>query len=299
MGVINLGQVQAIWIGTTPPTNTNMIWWDLNVTLHKYYKTATSTWETFVLNGATAPLSRSGDSIILVFNTDQFEIVAGALKIKDDVLLSVLPTIAISDITGLTDALDNKVTVVTGKSLILDTEIARLSTVIQYTHPTNHPPSIISQDASNRFVTDTEKDTWNNKQDALGFEPYAASNPDEYLTAADVAAINTSGFSLKLKNGSDLLDSCAARLVGLVEGTDFPTGWVLSAQSGFPKNLLVVHNLGKRSHSITISTTEGANQRVLFGNAAYAGIMFPDNNSFVIENIATISLSITATILMI
>lgn len=31
------------------------------------------------------------------------------------------------------------------------------------THPANHPPSIIIQDASNRFVTDTEKATWNAK----------------------------------------------------------------------------------------------------------------------------------------
>lgn len=32
-----------------------------------------------------------------------------------------------------------------------------------YTHPSSHPPAIIVQDASNRFVTDTEKSTWNNK----------------------------------------------------------------------------------------------------------------------------------------
>lgn len=35
-----------------------------------------------------------------------------------------------------------------------------------YSHPANHPPSIITQDASNRFVTDTEKATWNAKQPA-------------------------------------------------------------------------------------------------------------------------------------
>ena len=35
-----------------------------------------------------------------------------------------------------------------------------------YTHPTNHSPSIITQDASNRFVTDAEKATWNAKQPA-------------------------------------------------------------------------------------------------------------------------------------
>jgi len=32
-----------------------------------------------------------------------------------------------------------------------------------YAHPLNHPPSIITQDSSNRFVTDAEKATWNAK----------------------------------------------------------------------------------------------------------------------------------------
>ena len=36
-----------------------------------------------------------------------------------------------------------------------------------YAHPANHPPSIITQDASNRFVTDAEKTTWNAKEPAI------------------------------------------------------------------------------------------------------------------------------------
>lgn len=35
-----------------------------------------------------------------------------------------------------------------------------------YVHPVNHPASIITQDASNRFVTDAEKVAWNAKQPA-------------------------------------------------------------------------------------------------------------------------------------
>jgi hypothetical protein len=42
-----------------------------------------------------------------------------------------------------------------------------------YTHPSNHPASIISQDASNRFVTDVEKTTWNAKENA--FDEFVAS----------------------------------------------------------------------------------------------------------------------------
>ena len=33
----------------------------------------------------------------------------------------------------------------------------------QYTHPTKHPATVITQDTTHRFVTDTDKDNWNNK----------------------------------------------------------------------------------------------------------------------------------------
>jgi len=36
-----------------------------------------------------------------------------------------------------------------------------------YTHPATHPPSIISQNSNNRFITDTERTAWNAKQNAL------------------------------------------------------------------------------------------------------------------------------------
>lgn len=36
-----------------------------------------------------------------------------------------------------------------------------------YVHPSNHEPSIITQDSSNRFVTDAEKTAWNAKQPTL------------------------------------------------------------------------------------------------------------------------------------
>jgi hypothetical protein len=45
-----------------------------------------------------------------------------------------------------------------------------------YTHPSTHPASIIAQDASSRFVTDTEKATWNAKESAF----------DEFVAAAIV-----------------------------------------------------------------------------------------------------------------
>jgi hypothetical protein len=71
---------------------------------------------------------------------------------------------------------NTKVDKVTGKSLLLDTEITRLEALSNYAHPANHAPSIITQDTNNRFVTDAEKAFWNTKQSSLGFVPENASN---------------------------------------------------------------------------------------------------------------------------
>lgn len=65
----------------------------------------------------------------------------------------------------------NKVDKVSGKGLstndYTNEEKTKLNGIAtganNYVHPTNHPASIITQDANNRFVTDTEKATWNAK----------------------------------------------------------------------------------------------------------------------------------------
>ena len=45
-----------------------------------------------------------------------------------------------------------------------------------YVHPITHSPSIIDQDANNRFVSDIEKLSWSSKQEALGFTPENTTN---------------------------------------------------------------------------------------------------------------------------
>ena len=85
---------------------------------------------------------------------------------------------AISTITGLQTALDGKSATthvhsnatpsVAGFMSNADkTKLDGIATgANNYTHPTNHPASIITQDANNRFVTDAEKTSWNAKVDA-------------------------------------------------------------------------------------------------------------------------------------
>ena len=49
-----------------------------------------------------------------------------------------------------------------GPTAVIEEIVAASPGTSTYTHPATHPPSIIAQDASNRFVTDTEKEGWNN-----------------------------------------------------------------------------------------------------------------------------------------
>lgn len=76
--------------------------------------------------------------------------------------------------TTMTTALSGKVDKISGKGLSDENfstlEKGKLSGIAtnanNYTHPATHSPSVISQDANNRFVSDTEKSIWNAKANA-------------------------------------------------------------------------------------------------------------------------------------
>ena len=62
---------------------------------------------------------------------------------------------------------NNKVDKVNGKQLstndFTDTQKEKLAGLSNYTHPSTHPATMITQDSTHRFVSDSEKSTWNNK----------------------------------------------------------------------------------------------------------------------------------------
>lgn len=73
-----------------------------------------------------------------------------------------------------------------------------------YTHPGSHPPSIITQDANNRFVTDTEKTAWNAKEPGnanIQTHIGSTSNPHS-TTAAQVGLGNVDNTSDATKNAA-------------------------------------------------------------------------------------------------
>jgi hypothetical protein len=102
---------------------------------------------------------------------------------------------------NFTNLNDGKVDKETGKSLVADTEIAKLATVAEnanaYIHPVSHPATIITQTADYRFVTDTEKTNWNAKQSALSG---ASPLPITYVSIGGVAisGANTANGVLQL-----------------------------------------------------------------------------------------------------
>ncbi|MBC2722349.1 hypothetical protein [Desulfosporosinus sp.] len=78
-----------------------------------------------------------------------------------------------------------------------------------YTHPANHPPSIITQDASNRFVTDAEKTAWNAKETPSGAQSKAdtaLANANSYTDTKVAALVDSSPGTL------DTLNELAAAL---------------------------------------------------------------------------------------
>ncbi|MEK5256994.1 hypothetical protein NST74_26405 [Paenibacillus sp. FSL F4-0125] len=104
----------------------------------------------------------------------------------------------IADLNGNMDILDNAVTSkvdkVTGKQLSTNdyttaekTKLAGVAAgATNYTHPATHPPAIIAQDASNRFVTDAEKTAWNAKAGTA----VATTATNGLMSAADKTLLN-------------------------------------------------------------------------------------------------------------
>lgn len=70
-----------------------------------------------------------------------------------------------------------------------------------YTHPASHPPSIITQDATNRFVTDAEKTAWNAKQPAGSYADATHDHAGVYDPAGSAAAAQ--GASTPIAHATD------------------------------------------------------------------------------------------------
>jgi hypothetical protein len=90
----------------------------------------------------------------------------------------------------------------------------------------------------------------------------------------------------------------AGRILGATEGVDYPTGWVL-AEGSNPVDIDITHGTGMRVASVTVFSASGTEERQLFGNAAFSGILTPTENILRIESLAKITKTIKIYILMV
>lgn len=102
-----------------------------------------------------------------------------------------------------------------------------------------------------------------------------------------LSSVKQNVYTIYLNASSDV----ATRLSGLVEGTDYPTGWTLSADSAV--NLLITHTLtGRKLASVNIFETDGSNERLAkpFSDA-YSGVL-NGSTTVLIEGLDTLAVDL-------
>lgn len=109
---------------------------------------------------------------------------------------------------------------------------------------------------------------------------YAAANVEDALAevktqadAADAAIAGITTVQTTFNIDLSAQSSVAARVAAAIETTDYPTGWILAAQSSV--NLLVTHTLtGRKLSNINVYEIDGANERLLKPfESAFSGVV--------------------------
>lgn len=117
---------------------------------------------TSITDGIEVPANTIGDNDDYFLHTGDGSIykkIAGSWTLID----SFLSELVIASTTTLGGVIVGDGLSITGEG-VLSVDVSTQ----EYIHPDHHFPSIISQDPSNRFVTDTEKQIWNAKLDEHG-----------------------------------------------------------------------------------------------------------------------------------
>ena len=142
--------------------------------------------------------------------------------------------------------LATKVDVVNGKGLSTNdyttaekTKLSGIATSANnYVHPTTHPASVIVQDASNRFVTDTEKATWNGK--------------------ADTTAVTTTTNGLMISTDKTKLDGVATGANNYVHPASHPASIITqTATARFTTDVEKATWNGKADNTLASTTVAG------------------------------------------
>lgn len=110
-----------------------------------------------------------------------------------------------------------------------------------------------------------------------------ATLPTEPVILSQMEGISKSVYSIALPYNTTV----QARVNGATEGTDYPTGWELSAGVN-SIDLEITHGLGRRVANINVCTVSGTAEQLLRPFAgAYSGWQTTDENTLLINALAT------------
>ncbi len=326
----NLGLIVAIWVSNTAPTNTKLIWYDTSLSqpIHKYYNLSTESWEPFIystlIDNVTIKKNENDELYVDTSEISQLNIADGSIA------LIKLADVASGTVFYRKSAGSGKPEVQTLAQLKSDLGLSGtnsgdqdLSGYVLRTLTINGKPltsdiSLTSSDigapsgSGTSTGTNTGDETLESILSKLGLseisgintgdqnasgvpitdedEIFEAENVEDALKELKESIDSVSGaikkIPVKLPSGKSVQE----RVENAVEGTDYPTGWVLTASG---TDLIIEHNLGEDVSNITVfSYVDSTTTQMKMGSAAYTGIYNYESNSVKIQSLATVETDI-------
>jgi len=136
-----------------------------------------------------------------------------------------------------------------------------------YTHPSSHAATMITQDASHRFVTDTEKSTWNNKASTAT----ATTSANGLMSSTDktkltnMKDIRTISSPLSFSGTTLSIPAATTSVNGYMTTTQVtklnkaPIKYTTTIGDGSTKTFTITHGIGNKYVQITAVDSSGRN----------------------------------------
>lgn len=156
--------------------------------------------------------------------------------------------------------------VIVGDNLEVDSN-GRLSARNSYVHPSTHPASMIVEDASHRFVTDTEKSTWNGKANTSGtYTGLVVGSAAKWTTARTITLAGGVTGSVSLDGSANVSITTTVTNNGhthlWANITDKPSTFTPSSHNQASNTITAMTGYAKASAVAAIAATDSLNVAV-------------------------------------
>lgn len=318
----NVGIVKAIHVGSTPPTNINMLWRDTNLSIHKAYNSSTSEWEpliystlidnvtikkdidgklyvdesalsTFVLADKSVTLQKMAD---VASSTVFYRKTAGTGSPEVQTLAQLKSDLGLSGINSG----DQDLSIYALKSYTINTKPLN-GNIVLTPGDIGSPAGSGSSTGTNTgdedrssilFKLEIENILGLNTGDQVA-ETVPVEDIDDNFNGENVEDVlkelnekisdNKNTISLLLPAYSTVGD----RINNSIEGINYPVGWSLVVGVS-AVDLVITHNQNRRVADVTIWAVDGDQEQKLLNTASNNGLITPNLNSVRILSLATV-----------